>query len=324
MAVVGDGGGDGEGVGGGCVVGPAATVGRPHLDAVGAGDAVVEALAGGGIGIEVPLDSVEEHPGDEVLGVVERRVSDGPGAVVGAVVDPADLARVDGVVAVDYGGGGGAPLVEGGVGEGNLVADRLEGSLEGGSLAGRDVDVLHSIGRILIRKGKKDATCCRGGRGGTEDQDGGGANARGLGKCAIVHKVQTGRENDGIEVVAVDAVPLDAGDAIGEYQGATAEESVYAILPDGGDLVGVGAVADGVGDDEAVGLAATYRVVAGQLAGGGRGDLEAEGLAAGECGVEGGELGGGSQAQRHGHRDGEQTDKVLFHDVLCFCVLGEY
>ncbi len=302
MAAVGDGGGDGEGVGGLGVVGPAATVGRPHLDAVGAGDAVVEALAGGGVGVEVPLDSLEEHPGDEVLGVVERRVSDGPSAVVGAVVDPADLARVDGVVAIDYGGGGGAPLVEGGVVEG-----QTEGRHVGGSLAGRDVDVLHSFGRIRIRKGTRVAICGRGGRGGTEDQDGEGANANGPTNCAIVHKVQTGRENDGVEVVVVDAVPLDAGDAIGEYQGATAAETAYAVLPDGGDLVGVGAVADGVGDDEAVGLAATYRGVAGQLAGGGRGGLEAEGLARGDGGVEDG-LRRGAELECQSHAHGEQTE----------------
>ena len=127
-------------------------------------------------------------------------------------------------------------------------------------------------------------------------------------KCDIVHKVQTGRENDGVEVVAGDAVPLDAGDAIGEYQGATAAESVYAVLPDGGDLVGVGAVADGVGDDEAVGLAATYRVVASQLAGGGRGDLEAEGLARGDGGIEGGELRRGAELECQSHAHGEQTE----------------
>jgi len=121
----------------------------------------------------------------------------------------------------------------------------------------------------------------------------------------IVHKVQTGRENDGVEVVVVDAVPLDAGDAIGEYQGATAEEIAYTITADGGDLVGVGAVADGVGDDEAVGRAATYQEVAGQLAGGGRGDLEFEGLARGDGGVEDA-LRRDPKPQRHGHRDGEQ------------------
>ena len=308
-AAVGDGGGDGEAAGGLGVAVPVAIVGRHHLDAVGAYNPIVEALAGGGVGVKTVGDGGEGDGGETVVGVVEGRVGIGATGDDEASVEAVGHTAEEGVGAGADGGRGGAPLVEGGVGEVILEVDSAaEGRQVVGRCACRHIDALHAL---TVTKHLTPAM--RGGRW-CGAQEGNALEGVACIDGLPLHPTHRGGYHQLLHLTKL----LQRGRVhrvqrvrqfhqLGVATHGSADNCRMAHRRDG---VGVGAVAHGRGDDNPL---ANNVVVAPRAAGGGRGDLEAEGLAAGEGGVEGGELGGGAKPQRHGHRDGKQSDKRIIH-----------
>ena len=306
--------GDGEVAGGPGVAVPVDPIGTHHLHASGSEDTVVEPLARGRGGVEAPWHGGEGNGGEAVVGIIIGRVGIGAGVGDVATVEAVGHAVEEGVGAAADGGRGGAPLVNGGGGEG-----AAEGRLVDGRPARRHIDVLHNPDWIH-RTGP-----ALGGGGRRVAQEGdtieGIAGIEGLSpdtphrggyhlmlqrpylQRGNVHRVQRGRQ-----VHLLDVLIQDVADK-------------PRRPPHRGDGVGVGAVAHGRGDGNPL---ADNAEVPSQPARRGRRYGKFQPMPAGHGGLESGAgLRRGLQPQRQRHRDGEQSDSVFGHKKV-FCTLGMF